>query len=370
MMLRRFFEKAGIRVPYRAVFSASVMLALLGFSIISVLAPADAKALWLAHSDQTSRKTDGPILNAAFPDGLDTRRIIDGNQAPFVAMLGQQTRDRGWLARANGFQVMNNRIIVMPIHAVFTANGKFITREGMLSTARGRPLRVEVRFRVCADQVYFVDRVFDHGDYTSPKDIGNDWLVGILDRPTCIDKKHIPQVLRLTREYEENYLLPNDYFEPASGQLKAQMFAETAIQDLQNTDLIARNAQTNGKLKIWSYEDSRLTEATGYIDGELHYRLIPGTDTLKSVDRSEWVPDKIGTGRVLTTRIPHTKGNSGAPVVARGSVQVNGKTLQVEGIVGMVVADSNNGQLSENFLTPLRNRFFDAIIKAYRLTSQ
>jgi len=347
---------------------ATWLAMLLAANTQGIMHAADAHARWRPAQTVTGGPDGLAVRKAAFPDGVDTRRVIDGAVAPFVAQIGVRTRNQGWLTYANGFQVLNNRILAMPLHVVF-ADGKIITSQGTANSARGSALFIEVRFRSCGEQVYRVENVVDHGNIANRADSGNDWLVGILDRPTCIDKNRIPAVLPLKREIEEKYLLPREGLVPDGRQLEARQYAETPSRDLNNSRLIARNGRKPDRRQgSWLAKESRLTVASGFIAGEAYYRVVDkshGAGAIEWINRSEWIPDKAGNGRLYETRIPHTKGNSGAPVLASGTIELNGRTVKVEGVVGMVVSDVVGDKSAFNYLMPLRNRFFEALIRAH-----
>ena len=346
-----------MRTWYAALFAAG---------ILGIIHPSDAQAQWRPAHGAIANDDGLPVHKAAFPDGVDTRRVINAAMAPFVAQVGLPTT-RGFLTFANGFQVLNNRILVMPIHAVY-ADGKIITRDGAAGSARGRALFAQVRLRACGDQIYRVEHVVDHGDIANRADTGNDWLVGILDRPTCVAGDHIPNVLPLGRKDERKYLLPGKGSTAKVNQLEIRQYAETPWRDLNNSDLVARNGRNQGaRQRGWPARDSRLTVASGFITGEKYYRVVERGNregAIEWIKRSQWKPGTAGYGRLYETRIPHSKGNSGAPVLASGAVERNGRRTRVNGVVGMVVSDVVDGRIARNYLMPLRDGFFQALIKA------
>ncbi len=270
-------------------------------------------------------------LGADIIGNSDDRREVRASDWPFVAEVIWINDDHEPVIVGTAWQPFDARVAVTAAH-LMAQDGRFFVNGTLRRPGRRDLSRFLVRPAGCAQGIP-LRSIEGYGTLDPGADPSGDWMVVLLDQPSCLEQDELAQPRILDTSLSEKHFLP--------GAARKRSVEMVAFADRTS---LGRTLDGN-EPALWTAKDSALVQSSGSINHELRYKFqgdgmaaIPVSDGDTGSDiRSIW-------GHLADA----DEGNSGGILAVR---RVNGGRGVV---VGMTSTEVTTPGVQQNYAVPYR----------------
>jgi len=280
--------------------------------------------------------------------GVDDRFEVDPMERPFAAMMGYDHNGE-WIIFGNAWQTGHPRVLVTARHLLTHEEDNGVLRWS-INQSFERPTAeelhpYEVRVAGCPnDPPYVIEEILEVGNFANPGSHA-DWLVVLLDRPSCLRQDQLARRLNISDELRHRL-----------------MFAENAPIEARVDGFFDRNmigVSIDHGLE-WTMENNALFTGFGRIPGHYYQRVI-GQSTFIANAYEYGEPNVV---RLFKFTGDTDQGISGSAVSAIGRFEFQGQMISVDHVVGILVVEAGSPEIEMNYLTIYEGPFQEAVERA------